>query len=297
MGMCVGTPWTKIYHWKRHGLTYNIFNRFNVKKYNPLYYLLFVLLIMGSFAAMAQNDYGVKILGAVALAFALLFSAQFVLHFTRKVYSTNLEALESMTLVVIAIILACRIYYIRFPYVEIVFSGAGMVLMMVYVIKAIKAYSTLRSENQLLAYLIAGFYGSIVFYAASMTVVPIIPVLAEPLGGLAFGMLILFIVASLIKREFMIAGDKTSAFAYVTQFKDRSIVLLSLFLLFTAYMGLTKIDLLPRMYSDEFPQAYFELVHQAESGEEKPVEGKFKHEEFKEMYDRFVNRHVGSGKK
>jgi hypothetical protein len=44
------------------------------------------------------------------------------------------------------------------------------------------------------------------------------------------------------------------------------------------------------MYTDEYPQAYFELVKQAESGKEKPVNGKYKHEEFKDMYDRFVSR-------
>ncbi len=252
---------------------------------------------MGSFAAMAQNDYGVKILGGVALAFALLFAVQFILHFTRKDYDTNLDALESFSLVVIAVVLACRVYYIRFPYVEIIFGVAGTVLMITYGIKLAQAFKTLRSENVIFAYLIATFYGSIVFYAASMTVVPFVPVLAEPLGGLAFGLLIMFLVIAFVKQDFMVEGDKVSALAYVTRFKDRSIVLLSLFLLFTAYMGLTKVDLLPRMYSDEFPQAYFELVRQAESGDEKPIDGKFKHEEFKEMYDRFVNRHVGSDKK
>jgi hypothetical protein len=109
--------------------------------------------------------------------------------------------------------------------------------------------------------------------------------------------LLLFVGIGFIKRDTLIEGEKVSAFSYVARFKDRSIVLLSLFLLFTAYMGLTKIDALPRMYSDKFPQAYFELVRQAESGVEKPVDGKFKHEEFKEKYDRFVNRHARSGNK
>ena len=81
-----------------------------------------------------------------------------------------------------------------------------------------------------------------------------------------------------------------------TRFKDRSVVLLALFLLFTAYMGLTKIGAIPKMYSDEFPQAYFELVNKAESGQEKAVEGKYRHEAFKEMYDRFIGRQ-GEGKK
>jgi hypothetical protein len=55
-------------------------------------------------------------------------------------------------------------------------------------------------------------------------------------------------------------------------------------------MGLTKVDLIPRMYSDQFPQAYFELVNRAESGEERPVDGAYQHEKFKAAYDRFVRR-------
>ncbi len=72
---------------------------------------------------------------------------------------------------------------------------------------------------------------------------------------------------------------------------------MTLFVLFTAYMGLTKINILPKMYSDEYPQAYFELVKQAEAGEEKLVNGEYKHEEFKEMYDGFVSRNSVSDQK
>jgi len=59
----------------------------------------------------------------------------------------------------------------------------------------------------------------------------------------------------------------------VLKFKDRSIVLMTLFVLFTVYMGLTKFDILPKMYSDEYLQAYLELVKQAEGGTEKSVNG------------------------
>ena len=59
-------------------------------------------------------------------------------------------------------------------------------------------------------------------------------------------------------------------------------------------MGLTKINIIPKMYSDEFPQEYFELVNRAEMGLEDPVDGVYQHEKFKEMYDTFVKRNVNS---
>jgi hypothetical protein len=57
-------------------------------------------------------------------------------------------------------------------------------------------------------------------------------------------------------------------------------------------MGLTRIGVLPSMYSDEYPQAYFKLVNKAETGKEKPVNGKYRHQEFKEKYDDFLERNI-----
>ncbi len=42
-----------------------------MKSYNTLYYLLTVLLIMGAFASMAQNSYGMQIISVVCIAFGL----------------------------------------------------------------------------------------------------------------------------------------------------------------------------------------------------------------------------------
>ena len=44
-----------------------------MKRDQTFFYFLFVLLVLGAFAAMAQNSYGLKILGAVAIVFGLIF--------------------------------------------------------------------------------------------------------------------------------------------------------------------------------------------------------------------------------
>jgi hypothetical protein len=61
--------------------------------------------------------------------------------------------------------------------------------------------------------------------------------------------------------------------------------------LFSLYVGFNRIGLLPGIYSDEFPQAYYNLVDQAASREEKPINGRYKHEEFKVEYDQFL-KHI-----
>lgn len=259
-------------------------------RYNIIYYFLFFLLIMGAFASMAQNDYGINILGFVAASFSLLFSIQFIRLYQKSDNAGLYDKLELISLAILAAILTMRVFYIRFQFVEIAFGVAGIVLIVIYVMKLIQAWKSIRPRNKLLAFLIVMFYGSIVLYLTSMVTVPFFPQLAEPSGGIAFAMLIGFVVVSIIRKDIELDGEKVSGINYVTKLRNRSIVLVTLFFLFTAYMGLTKIGVIPKMYSDQYPQAYFELVKEAETGKEKPVNGKYKHEEFKEMYDQFVNR-------
>ena len=78
----------------------------------------------------------------------------------------------------------------------------------------------------------------------------------------------------------------------IAGFKDRVFLLLSLFIIFSLYYGLSGSGILPKLYSDKFPQAYYELVNNAETGKEKPVNGKYKYEEFRKMYDQFVERNI-----
>jgi hypothetical protein len=265
---------------------------FNVElmsRYNIIYYLLFFLLILGAFASMAQNEYGIKILGLVAASFSLLFSIQFIRLYQKNNKYDQYDGLELISLAILAAILTLRVFYIRFPFVEIAFGAAGLVLIVIYVIKLTASWKSINHRNKILALLIAMFYGSIVLYLISMVTVPFFPQLAEPSGGVAFAMLIAFAGISMVRKDIMLDGEKVSGLSYVAKFKDRSIVLVALFLLFTAYMGLTKVGAIPKIYSDQYPQAYFELVEQAETGKEKPVNGKYKHEEFKEMYDQFVS--------
>jgi hypothetical protein len=65
-----------------------------------------------------------------------------------------------------------------------------------------------------------------------------------------------------------------------------------LFLISSFYIVFTSTGILPKLYSDEYPQAYFELVNKAETGDEKAVSGRYKDEDFKKMYDDFLSRNM-----
>lgn len=264
-----------------------------MNKYATYYYLLFVLLIMGAFSSMAQNDYGVKILGMVAIAFSFLFLIQVISSINKKNENKNKSGvIELFSLFLLSGILALRVFYIRFPFVELFFGGAGLLLVLIYGRKLVRSYKLNQPKSSVMAWLVLLFQASIILYIVSMITVAFFPYLSEPTGGAAFALILAFILIGLLKQKIMVGSERISAFSFVARFKDCSVLLITLFLLFTAYMGFTKIGVLPKMYSDEFPQAYFELVNQAETGKEKTVNGKFKHEEFKENYDRFVERNT-----
>ncbi len=98
---------------------------------------------------------------------------------------------------------------------------------------------------------------------------------------------------ALFKRHFILEGENKSAFSIIAGFKDRLYLLLSLFIIFSLYFGLSGANILPKLYSDKFPQAYFEMVNNAETGKEKPAKGgEFKYQEFKKNYDQFVERNM-----
>lgn len=259
-----------------------------MKKYLTYYYLLFVLLVMGAFASMAQNSYGFKIMGMVAYIFGVLFVSQLTYVLKNKSKVDYLVVCELIGLFTISIILGLRVYYIHFELVELLFGIAGGLLIAVYGVKAVQLFKEISPKNRVLALLVLCFYASLILYILSMTVIPFLPVFSEVFGILAFILLIIFAVISYWKKQMHYGADKASSISVIVGNKDRSIFLMSLFLLFTVYMGLSKIEVLPKMYSDEYPQAYFELVNKAEMGQDEAVEGKYKHEEFKEEYEKFL---------
>src|SRR5437870_13081400 len=101
-------------------------------KYNTLYYLLFVLLILGAFASMAQNSYGLIILGIVAIAFASLFFIQFIESLRKKDPGNIYLPVELGCLFVFSSIFSLRIFYIHFKYIEALFAFTALILVVLY---------------------------------------------------------------------------------------------------------------------------------------------------------------------
>jgi len=259
-----------------------------MKKLNAIYLFLFILLVMGAFASMAQNSYGLKILGGVAFVFALMFFAEFITALRRKENEDLFAIIEPLCLFILSSLFGLRIFYIHFNYVEVIFGAAALVLAIIYLRKMMIRSRYFQPKNKLLSLFIIIFHLSIVLFLISLAFAPFFPASAEAIGIGAFILLLIFIIAAFLKRELLVEGELFSAFHVVRQYKGHSIILITLMVMFSFYFGFNKLGILPGIYSDEYPRAYFELVDRATTGKEKAVNGKFKYEEFMEKYRQFV---------
>ncbi len=261
-----------------------------MKKLNAIYLFLFILLVMGAFASMAQNGYGLKILGGVAFVFAVLFIAELITALRRKENEDLFAIVEPLCLFIISSLFGLRVFYIHFNYVEVIFGAAAFVLAVIYLRKMVFRSRHFPAKNRLLALFIIIFHLSIVLFLISLALAPFFPVIAEAIGVGSFALFLIFITAGLLKRNLLVEGERLSVFQVVGQYKGHSVILITLLVMFSFYFGFNKLGILPGIYSDEYPRAYFELVDKATTGKEKAVNGKFKYEEFMEKYKQFVKK-------
>ena len=259
-----------------------------MKKYNPIYYLLFILLVMGTFASMAQNSYGLKIMGGVAFAFGLIFLLELITAIGKKEKKDPFALAELAAMILLAAIFGCRIFHIYFPYIEWLFAAAGVWLVFFYIRKLFIRYHRLLFRNKRLAWLGLIFHLSIILFLISLIMIPFAAQKAEWVGIAAFIFFLVFIIGAFVKRDDLVEGNNVNTLQMVTGYQDHSIVLALLFLLFFLFAAFNKAGMLPTVYSDEMPQAYFKLVNDAVTGKEKPINGKYKYEEFMEKYEQFL---------
>ena len=249
-------------------------------------------LIVGGFASMAQNDYGLKIIGYSAICFAILFAIE-LLHIIRSSKPDKwLYFIEYLALSLIATIFAFRALFITIQNIEFIFTISCLSLVLLFLKRLITAYTKMKKESTIVAYLIGIYNLSIIFFLISLSLAPIIPLMAEVIGILSFGFLLLFVGISIFKKNILLNGAKVYPIKFVLALKDTSILIITVLLIFSLYIGLTKVNIIPSLYSSEYPQGYIELIKQAESGQENQIDGKYKHEIFKKRYDDFVEKNL-----
>ncbi len=263
-----------------------------MKNYTTLYYLLFVLLILGAFASMAQNSYGMVLLGSVAGLFSILFFYQLFESLNIKGKKNILIVAEFLCLGIMALLITLRIFNIYLPPAEILFTLAGLALAIIYMSKIFSTQRALKNKGISMTLPVMAYYASLGFFFLSLIAFTMLPLPSFIMGVTAFMLLVLFLIITVVKKETIIEGESFSLVKVIKGMKDQSIILLSLFFIFTLYIGLSNASILPKLYTDQFPQAYYGLLRDADTRKELPVNGMYRHDAFKKNYVAFVNKHA-----
>ncbi len=248
-----------------------------------IYYVLMLLVVMGAFASMALNSYGVILMSYASLAFALVFLSELIFLLPRQsdIGSTDKRFIGFELIMLSAL---CALFFLRGMMIEFPFDiTIGLVLTVLLLIaNAYNFYSVWSSLNDYPSKLKI----SIVLYFAALFLLVIGGYLfnlyelsALLISLLAFVGLVLFVV---LCRTFVIVnGERTNALYIVSSFKNKSGIQIIGLSLIVAYYSLRSLNVLPPLYFGSMPNGYSKVIQGAKKGGPDP-------KTFEEAYLRFI---------
>lgn len=256
--------------------------------------ILIMLAVVGVFAAMARNAYGFDFVGVACLGLAGLFIIQLVWKLISEYGSitrTDIpELAELILLSMLTLLFGLRAFYIYVDYSEIIFNGVCALQMVVYAFIGYKVFEGTRNSNKTLATNFGFFYASILLFLLS------IALRSKAAWSLGLGVLALitafpFFISVARQKKFEIDSKSVSLLHFIMVSKNKAGLLFLFFISSALFTGLNYWGVIPAIENVDRPKDYIELINQAETGKEKPVDGKYQHEKYKEAMTKFLERH------
>jgi len=265
-----------------------------MKRYNPFYYFLFMGVIMGAFASMAQNSYGMTLMGIACLGFSFSFLHELI--FAVRTYPTHLPygrpflSVELGLLALTALLFFLRSFLIEIPFgKEAVLLSLGLLIIVNLVYAGLFVARTWRN-NRLLTMGVVCYYAALVSFLATFVTGVVEPDAAKVLGPFGFIFILAFGAIAVIFKKRVYLGETISVLNFIRNLGNKSGVLILAMLLMFVFFGFSQAGIFPPLYSGAMPSGYLELIRNAESGQEKTT-GKKRYEQFEEQYSKFVRRH------
>jgi hypothetical protein len=256
--------------------------------------VLLGLILLGLFATMAQNSYGLTLMGVSCFGLALLFLVQLswkVIEDSGFEKKDITMLSELLLLSLLLLVFGFRIFYIKLPFSDIIFLIICVLLVLTYISINLNIYKRTRNDNPSLARNSAYFYSSIIIFLISLGSRIIAPSLSSLIGALGFIVAIPFLISLFGRKQYDYSERSVTIFQFIASTGNKSGMLFLFFMLSSIYIGLSNFRIIPNIGNADKPPTYIELVNNAEAGKEKPVNGKFQHEIYKENMDKFLLRH------
>lgn len=258
--------------------------------------ILLAVVVVGIFAAMARNAYGFDFIGVACLGLAGLLMIQLAWRLISEFGSITradiLEMAELILLAMLTLLFGLRAFYFYVDYSEIIFNGVCALQIVVYAFIGYKVFEGTRNSNKTLANNLAFFYASILLFLLSIALRSM-ATWSMGLGVLALITALPFFIVVARQKKFEVASKSISLLQFIVASKNKAGLLFLFFISSALFTGLNYWGAIPAIENVERPKDYIELINQAETGNEKPVDGQYQHEAYKEAMDRFVKRHGG----
>ena len=253
------------------------------------------LILLGLFAIMAQNSYGFTLMGMSCFGLAFLYLTQTgwkVIEDFSTLDKKDITAISELLLLAFLILLfGFRAFYINIPFSDIIFTIICSSLIIVYFIIASGIRNGVKSENPALVRNVIIFYSSILIFLLSLGLRIIKPSFSAVIGALGILGSLPFFISLLRNRKYEYSGKSVTLFQFIVASGNKAGMLFLFFIFSAIYMGLSNVRILPSIENADKPRNYIELINQAETGKEKPVNGKYQHVIYKEAMDKFLARH------
>lgn len=266
-----------------------------MKRYSAIYYLLFVLLIMGAFASMAQNAYGLKICGVACLGFAVVFSYEIFVGVLSdsELYASWITKIELSALALVAIIFMLRAFSLDYAVFNLLLSMSLLAILALLLFHAWYAMRALKKLGRTTWTIpLALYYCAISLFVISWLMDAMAYPYATHVGGVALIVTIGFLVSSWIVYSRFPIPDSGSIWDYIRRLRNKSAILLVTCILLFGYNFLYSAGTLPPLYHGTLPAGYHELVEESKKGGS--TEGRQKPSEFKVEYEKFVDKHAAN---
>jgi hypothetical protein len=260
-----------------------------MKKNSALYYLLMLLLVMGAFASMALNSYGITLMSYVGLAFSLVFIYELIVTLPRQqkmdVVFKRILGVELLILSLISLL-----YFFRGINLEVSFSLilSNILLMGLVLVNSYYFYNTWNQVKETPVKLRLGiaFYFSALFLLIASHYLP--TGFSRTTTVLTWVCLIGFVVIGWWKGTVIVNGAETSAFHRVIRFKNKTGIQLIVLTLFATYSILASLQVLPSLYVGSLPNGYAKVVRQWEMKVNDPGVPPTNPNEFEKAYKKFL---------
>lgn len=265
-------------------------------KPNQILQSIFIsIILVGLFATMAQNGYGFTLIGTACFGLSLLFIAQgfgkTIEDFSHLERKDVLGISELFLLGLLLLLFGMRAFYVRPPYIDFIFILVCGLLIATYFFNASGIYSNSKKENPALARYVVLFYLSILLFLSSLGIRIISPSWSAVVGGMGALVSIPFLISLIRYRQYDYSGTSITLFQFIAAEKNKAGLLFLFFIFSGIYVALSTVKIIPAIENSYKPRTYIELINDAENGKEQPVNGRFRHEAYKEMMDKFLERH------